>query len=281
MKSPYKMNYNLSIISWELYNGDLSKNESHIIALPNRCLDDIISIDESTFITVSINNAIQIGNCEVVQEENIIVVPYWIISKLNLEQFDTVVVHHIQSINIKQIGRIKIRATISDYAMWEDIKKILENELSQFRIINCGDVISIYGIEFYIVELFEKTTLDTVVSGSIYNTDVELDFDLPMDDALQDEMIKPQEDEYKYLSRRMLAEHKARLAILDSMSPEEYSKLPDHDKSRHPRKQKISLTDDSGSENEMDFETIRFPGLFPKRVLKPSNNHKNKYEKLK
>ena len=260
------MNYNLSIISWELYNGDISKNESHIIALPNRCFDQLISNDESsTFITVSINNAIQIGNCEVVHEENIVVVPYWIISKLNVEQFDTVVVCHIQSSSIKQIGRIKIRATISDYAMWEDIKRILETELSQFRIINCGDVVSIYGIEFYIVELFEKETLEPVVSGSIYNTDVELDFDLPMDDALQDEMIQPHE--YKYLSRKMLVEHKARLAILDSMSIEEYRKLPDHDKSREPRKQKISLSDDSSSENEMDFETIRFPGLFPKKII--------------
>ncbi len=262
------MNYNLSIISWELYNGDVSKNESHIIALPNRCIDQIIAIDESIFITVSINNAIQIGNCEVVHEENIVVVPHWIISKLNVEQFDTVVICHIQPSSIKQIGRIKIRATISDYAMWEDIKKILETELSQFRIINCGDVISIYGIEFYIVELYEKTTLEPVVSGSIYNTDVELDFDLPMDDALQDEMIQPYE--YKYLSRKMLAEHKARLARLDSMSIEEYRKLPDHDKSREPRKQKISLSDDSSSENEMDFETVRFPGLFPKKYF-PNN----------
>ena len=256
------MNYPLSIISWELYNGDVSKNESHIIALPNRCFN---AIDDSIFITVSINNAIQIGNCEVVPEEHIVVVPYWIISKLNVEQFDTVIVHHIQSDDIKQIGRIKIRAVISDYAMWEDIKKILETELSLFRIINCGDVVSIYGIEFYIVELFEKTTLEPVVSGSIYNTDVELDFDLPMDDALQDEMIQP--CEYKYLSRKMVVEHKARLAILDSMSLEEYAKLPDHHKSREPRKQKISLSDDSGSDNEMDFETIRFPGLFPKKKL--------------
>jgi hypothetical protein len=267
------MSYNLSIISWELYNGDLSKNESHIIALPNRCMDQLISNDTGTFITVGINNAIQIGNCEVVHEENIVVVPHWVISKLNVEQFDIVVVCHIQPSTIKQIGRMKIRSTISDYAMWEDIKKILETELSLFRIINCGDVVSIYGIEFYIVELLEKTTLEPVVSGSIYNTDVELDFDLPMDDALQDEMIKTQEDdigeyEYKYLSRKMLAEHKARLARLDSMSPEEYAKLPDHDKSRHPIKQKISLTDDSDSENEMDFETVRFPGLFPKRVQK-------------
>ena len=259
------MNYNLSIISWELYNGDLSKNESHIIALPNRCMDQLISTDTGTFITVGINNAIQIGNCEVVHEENIVVVPHWVISKLNVEQFDTVIVHHIQSSTIKQIGRMKIRSTISDYAMWEDIKKILETELSQFRIINCGDVISIYGIEFYIVELLEKKTLEPVASGSIYNTDVELDFDLPMDDELQDEMIKPYE--YKYLSRKMVAEHKARLAILDNMSPEEYAKLPDHDKSRHPRKQKISLSDDSGSDNEMDFETVRFPGLFPKQYF--------------
>lgn len=259
------MNYNLSIISWELYNGDLSKNESHIIALPNRCMDQLISTDTGTFITVGINNAIQIGNCEVVPDENIVVVPHWVISKLNVEQFDTVVVCHIQSSTIKQIGRMKIRSTISDYAMWEDIKKILETELSQFRIINCGDVISIYGIEFYIVELLEKTTLEPVASGSIYNTDVELDFDLPMDDELQDEMIKPYE--YKYLSRKMVAEHKARLAILDNMSPEEYAKLPDHDKSRHPRKQKISLSDDSGSDNEMDFETVRFPGLFPKQYF--------------
>ena len=259
------MNYNLSIISWELYNGDLSKNESHIIALPNRCMDQLISTDIGTFITIGINNAIQIGNCEVIHEENIVVVPHWVISKLNVEQFDTVVVCHIQSSTIKQIGRMKIRSTISDYAMWEDIKKILETELSQFRIINCGDVISIYGIEFYIVELLEKTTLEPVASGSIYNTDVELDFDLPMDDELQDEMIKPYE--YKYLSRKMVAEHKARLAILDNMSPEEYAKLPDHDKSRHPRKQKISLSDDSGSDNEMDFETVRFPGLFPKKYF--------------
>ena len=273
------MNYNLPIISWELYNGDLSKNESHIIALPNRCFDQIISVDESSaFITVSINNAIQIGNCEVVHEENIVVVPHWIISKLNVEQFDTVVICHIQPLSIKQIGRIKIRATISDYAMWEDIKKILETELSQFRIINCGDVVSIYGIEFYIVELYEKTTLEPVISGSIYNTDVELDFDLPMDDALQDEMIQPHEDtsEYKYLSRKMLAEHKARLARLDSMSPEEYTKLPDHDKSREPRKQKISLSDDSGSDNEMDFETIRYPGLFPKHTQNRKINNRNK-----
>ena len=268
------MSYTLSVISWELYNGDMSKNISHTIALPNRCLDRFMTDDSfiNAFIVVSINNAIQFGNCEIVYEyddigqnqQNIIVVPHWVISKLGLELFDQVIVAHVSPDQIHTIGRIKICATISDYALWADIKTILETELSSFRIINYGDVISIQGTEFYIVELLDKITQAVVLSGSIYNTDVELDFDVPMDDSLH----TPVEASDPYLSRKMVREHNARLAILDSMTCEEYRNLSEYEKSREPRKQKIDPQGDSDSDNEMHYETVRFPGLFSKRKNK-------------
>lgn len=119
---------------------------------------------------------------------NMCLLPEWVMNKLEIDlyggEIDIVMIK-----KMKKIGFIKIKANISEYAKWDNIKELLEEKISQFNCINLGDEIHINNVIFRIVEL-QDSKGKIVNFGSIVNTTVNLDFDIP-DDYV--EPIKPPE----------------------------------------------------------------------------------------
>lgn len=183
---------NIEIISWDIYeeNPCSDKNLGHTIKLPYNIISSILSnIDCNTnpiYIEIKnmnedellkINNRIIFSNFEV-HDINICVAPYWAMSKLNFSQFDKISIENVN--NIEKIGFIKLKANFSHYVLWDDIKNILEIELEKYHCLNLGDLISINGIEFYVIEL-KDTFSKLIIYGSLFNTDPSIEFDIPID----------------------------------------------------------------------------------------------------
>jgi len=179
---------NIQVISWDIY-GDIhssEKNLSHTILIPNNIMDRFLYSNlepDNPILFIEIKdmngnkNSLLFSNTEV-SESNACVLPYWAMSKLQLSQFDMISLENVN--NIQKVGFIKIKANISNYVLWEDIKKILENELENYRCISIGDLISIADVEFYVTELHDINSI-LINHGSLYDTDPSIEFDVPID----------------------------------------------------------------------------------------------------
>lgn len=127
-------------------------------------------------------NCIVSGNIEIGNDE-IVVVPFWALSKLGIEPFSPVSIENVS--NVRKAGYIKVRADVSDYAYWDCIKETLETEFSKINCISVGNPVNIFGIEFYVVELHDVEGI-RMLDGSLFNTDIQIDFDTPLDIAEQE-----------------------------------------------------------------------------------------------
>jgi hypothetical protein len=130
------------------------------------------------------NNSMIFGNCGFIQED-LIVLPFWVINKLKINMFEVVNIQNI--INLPKIGFLKIKGTNSDYTKLENIKEILENELNTYRAITINDLIYIYyqfqfQLEFYIIEIKDIFNKE-IKFGSLFNTEVNIEFEIPSDIA--------------------------------------------------------------------------------------------------
>ena len=185
---------NIPITSWDIYEPENpEKNIGHSIKIPNHCMDEmlysitgyepmcieIMSIVDSPLAKA---NCIVSGNIEIGNDE-IVVVPFWALSKLGIEQFSLVSIENVS--NVRKAGYIKVRADVSDYAYWDGIKETLETEFSKINCISVGNPVNIFGIEFYVVELHDVEGI-RMLDGSLFNTDIEIDFDTPLDIAEQE-----------------------------------------------------------------------------------------------
>lgn len=180
---------NIPITSWDLYDPDNpEKNIGHSIKIPNRYMDEILyAITGSNPVCIEIismtdnkeakSNCFISGNIEIGDDE-IIVVPFWALSKLGIEPFSLVSIENVN--NVRKAGYIKVRADVSDYVYWDALKETLESEFSQIHYISVGDPINIFGIEFYIVDLHDTEGI-RMLDGCLFNTDLEIDFDTPLD----------------------------------------------------------------------------------------------------
>lgn len=189
---------NIPITSWDLYDPDCpEKNIGHSIKIPNRCMDEMLYTfkgDEPICIEIismedtpnAKAHCIISGNVEIGEDE-IIIVPYWALSKLGIEPFSNVSIENVD--NVRKAGYIKIRADHSDYVYWDGLKETLESEFSKINCISVGDPINIFGIEFYVIEL-QDTEGIRMLDGSLFNTDVKIDFDTPLDIVEQERREK-------------------------------------------------------------------------------------------
>jgi hypothetical protein len=184
---------NIQVISWDIYsdNHSIEKNLSHSIMIPNyimeSCLNNKTDIDNPIlFIEIKdmndnkitqMSNSLVFGNIEVT-DANVCVLPFWAMSKLKLLEFGKVSIENANF--IKKIGFIKLKANISNYVYWEDIKKILENELENYRCLSVEDVICIADVEFYVTELRDTDSI-IISNGSLFNTEPSIEFDVPTD----------------------------------------------------------------------------------------------------
>jgi hypothetical protein len=180
---------NIPIISWELIDPDNSeKNIGHSIKIPNRCMDEMlyhhnsseplcIEIIMMSDATNAKRHCIVSGNVEV-GDEDMVVVPFWALSKLGAETFSLVSIENVT--NVRKAGYIKVRATTSDYAYWDGLKETLETEFSKINNVSVGVPINVFGLEFYVMELRDLDGI-RILDASLFNTDVEIDFETPSD----------------------------------------------------------------------------------------------------
>jgi hypothetical protein len=193
------------------------------------------------------NNSMIFGNCGFIQED-LIVLPFWVINKLKINMFEVVNIQNI--INLPKIGFLKIKGTNSDYTKLENIKEILENELNTYRAITINDLIYIYyqfqfQLEFYIIEIKDIFNKE-IKFGSLFNTEVNIEFEIPSDIAekerqerIEQERIYKEELKQKEIEKeRLFALEKEKecskfkgtaYSLLDSnqkpITHEEYKKL--------------------------------------------------------
>jgi NADPH-dependent glutamate synthase beta subunit-like oxidoreductase len=158
---------------------------------------EIISMNDSNKAKC---NCIISGNIEIGEDE-IIVVPYWALSKLGIDPFSLVSIENVN--NVRKAGFIKVRADVSDYVYWDNLKETLESEFSKIHYVSVSDPIHIFGIEFYIVELRDQQGI-RMLDGSLFNTDLEIDFDTPLDIVEQErrekeELLRLEEEKLRQL----------------------------------------------------------------------------------
>jgi hypothetical protein len=196
---------NITVTSWDIYNPDEpDKNIGNTIAIPDNIYYKMINeLEDFNPLFVEITKSDEIGynqsNCRclifgniISIEQDVIVLPYWAMSKFGLEPFVDVNIENVN--NLQKIDYIQVRANQSDYVYWSSLKEQLEDNLSKIRAISIGDMINVHGIEFYVCKL--KNELDQeILDGSLFNTDVKIDFDIPSDILEEDRLKKIKEEE--------------------------------------------------------------------------------------
>jgi hypothetical protein len=179
---------NIPVLSWELIDPDNpEKNIGHSIRMPNRCMDEILyhfNSEHPMCIEVKKMDAatneegcVIFGNIEIGNDE-IIVAPFWALAKLGVEPFSLVSIENVES--VRKAGFIKVRPNHSSYVYWDGLKETLETEFSKLNYISVGDPINIFGVEFYVMELHDTEGIG-MLDGCLFNTDIEIDFETPMD----------------------------------------------------------------------------------------------------
>ena len=184
---------NIPVISWDIYSDNLSleKNISHSIIIPNNIMDTLLYHKTDTdnpilFIEIKdmnenkiskLYNCLVFGNIET-SDTNVCVLPFWAMSKLQLSQFEKISIENIR--DLSKIGFIKLKANISNYVYWEDIKKMLENELEKYRCLSIGDLVCISDVEFYVTELHDINSI-IISNGSLFESEPSIEFDIPTD----------------------------------------------------------------------------------------------------
>jgi hypothetical protein len=166
------------------------------------CIEIMSNVDSPLAKT----NCIVSGNIEIGNDE-IVVVPFWALSRLGIEQFSLVSIENVS--NVRKVGYIKVRADISDYVYWDSIKETLETEFSKINCISVGNPVNIFGIEFYVVELHDVEGI-RMLDGSLFNTDIQIDFDTPLDIAEQEhrqklELVRIEEEKRRQEEEREAA----------------------------------------------------------------------------
>jgi len=207
---------NIPVISWDIYSPDESyKNVGNIIAIPdniyykmineltefNPLFVEITKTDESGF-NQSNCRCLLFGNIISI-EQDVIVLPYWAMAKYGLEPFQNVSIENVD--NLQNIDYIQVRANNSDYVHWSSLKEILEETLIKCRAISLGDMINVHGIEFYVCKIKNQSGSE-ILDGSLYNTDVKIDFDVPVDILEEERLQKNKEEEQERLRQLKLEE---------------------------------------------------------------------------
>ena len=183
---------NITVISWDIFdeNDNYEKNLSHCVIIPNNIMDtffrDQTNVGTPIFIQIKDmdttklcenNNFIVFSDIEVT-DKNVCVLPFWAMSKLHLQQFDKISIENI--ISLEKIAFIKLKANNSNYVYWDNIKKMLENELEKYQCLAIGDLIYLADVEFYVKELRDINTL-SIKNGSLFDTEPSIEFEMPTD----------------------------------------------------------------------------------------------------
>ena len=108
--------------------------------------------------------------------EDYIVMPDEYFRRLQIESFTTVKIEKV--VDMRKVNYIKIKGHDKKYTSWDGINEILEAHLNKFRAISSGQTTNVLGINFTIIEMKDDEG-NTISHGSLYETDVNIEFDDP------------------------------------------------------------------------------------------------------
>ena len=126
--------------------------------------------------------------------------PKWVFDRLEI----TDLIGKIDIVYIKnpqKIDYIKVRGDKSSYVKFRDIKTMLENKLGSYNCLNLNEKFHIEDVTFTVTEIKNKDGND-IEYGSLHNSDVKIDFELP-DDLVEIEKEKKKEEEMKSHESKM------------------------------------------------------------------------------
>jgi hypothetical protein len=193
--------------------------DSHYIQIPEQLFNNFMhraDIEKPLFVGVCNSQnphmCLYFGKVEpTIRTENsssdMCLLPEWAMNRLQLDSYGDRVDIEImnEEYHIKKLGYIKMRANISSYTKWENIKDIIEIKLGDCNCVNNGDEFYINDVIFTIVELKDHSG-NIIECGSTFRTETNLDFEIP--DDLRELERKRSEEEFKR------AEEKIKLASL-------------------------------------------------------------------
>ena len=113
---------------------------------------------------------------DIVLGEDYIVMPDEYFRKLQIESFTTVRIEKV--VDMRKVNYIRIKGHDKKYTSWDGINEILEAHLNKFRAISSGQTTNVLGINFTIIEM-KDVDGNTISHGSLYETDVNIEFDDP------------------------------------------------------------------------------------------------------
>lgn len=163
----------------EAFSGkDLNKSDQ--ILVPNNVLNLISKMNDINYplffkLTFG-EKSITCGMLEFTDDDNVYM-PYWLMQNLYpIKEGDIV---FLEIVDIPKADIITVQPHDTKFLLIEDHKKVLEDNLSKFTVINKDSTIAIY----YKNIPYELNIIDTKPSDSvsIINTDVKIDFKEPMD----------------------------------------------------------------------------------------------------
>jgi len=182
--------YTSSVVSWELYNRNLETSLK--FAIPSNWMREYLkeseALDEPLYLKVTPINSDTLSDrhfhsmifsgVDTTNEKNLCIIPSWALNKLQMTEFSEIMVEKIY--DLEKITYLRVKSLTKHYAEWDDLKDILENYLSTMYCINTGDLLKIGGIEFYVTRLMDHNH-NELKHGSLFETDVKIDFEVPID----------------------------------------------------------------------------------------------------
>ena len=203
------MNYNTDLMTFSYncsvdYKDDVITNLQHSnqICLPNTVLNKISDQEFPVFFQLTNQKngkACICGVYEFTSPPGVCYIPYRLMQTLWITEGETI---NICLYKPEKGKYIKLKPHTSDFIKLSNPKIILEKMLSRYYpIVSKNDTISIlYNKNVYYIDIIESQPSDTI---QIINTDLNVDFDEPMDyqrlkkeeEIRQSEKIKKSDDE--------------------------------------------------------------------------------------
>ncbi|KAK3141734.1 hypothetical protein QOZ80_4BG0337670 [Eleusine coracana subsp. coracana] len=151
------------------------------VIMPPSALDRLASLHiEYPMLFELHNDATQrISHCgvlEFVAEEGMIIMPYWMMQNMLLQEGDTV---RVKNATLPKGKYVKLQPHTTDFLDISNPKAILEKTLRNFSCLTTGDSIMVaYNNKQYYIDIVETKPASAV---SIIETDCEVDFAPPLD----------------------------------------------------------------------------------------------------
>ncbi|EAY95248.1 hypothetical protein OsI_17067 [Oryza sativa Indica Group] len=151
------------------------------VIMPPSALDRLASLHiEYPMLFELHNDATQrISHCgvlEFVAEEGMIIMPYWMMQNMLLQEGDTV---RVKNTTLPKGTYVKLQPHTTDFLDISNPKAILEKTLRNFSCLTTGDSIMVaYNNKQYYIDIVETKPASAV---SIIETDCEVDFAPPLD----------------------------------------------------------------------------------------------------